>query len=297
MTAVVLADALGPRARRWTRIASVAAGAVLLVLLALAVNRLADKGQLAWALWEPLTQWAVLKFLFGGLGQTIKAAMAGMVVALALGAVLALLRLARTSVVRWLATAWVEFFRGLPLLLLIFFTFFGLPKYGIDMTPFRALVLALALYNGAQLGEIFRAGILSLDRGQSEAAYSIGLSYWQAMRLVIVPQAARRMIPSIVSQLITLLKDTSLGFVITFEELLRRSRSTGEFFRNPLQVTVFVALLYIGVNLTLSRVARRLEVRQRRRLGAGQLTVTGAEDLAAVGAAANAAVATGKGTA
>jgi len=223
LTAPVLADALGPRARRRVRAVSIAAGAALAGLVAIALKRLSDKGQLDWELWEPLTQWSVLEFLLGGLVQTIKAAGAGMAVAMVLGSTLALLRLSRTAPVRWLAATWVEFFRGVPLLLLIFFTFFGLPKYGIDMTPFRALILALALYNGAQLAEIFRAGILSLDRGQSEAAYAVGLTYWQAMRLVVVPQAARRMIPAIVSQLITLLKDTSLGFVITYEELLRRN--------------------------------------------------------------------------
>jgi glutamate transport system permease protein len=215
-----------------------------------------------------------------------------MVLALLIGAVLALLRLAQTSVVRWLATAWTEFFRGVPLLLLIFFSYFGLRQYSVDISPFRALVLALALYNGAMLGEIFRAGILSLDRGQTEAAYAIGLSYWQTMLLVVIPQATRRMTPAIVSQLITLLKDTSLGFVITYEELLRRSRSTGEFFKNPLQVTAFVAVLYIAVNFTLSRIARRLEVRQRRRLGAGAIAMTaGVEDLAAVSVHADATVA------
>jgi glutamate transport system permease protein len=292
VTAPVLADALGPRARTRVRIISTVAAAVLAAVLVIAVRRLGAKGQLDWERWEPLTQWAVLKFLLGGLVHTVKAAGAGIACALALGSVLALLRLARTAPLRWLAAAWVEFFRGVPLLLLIFFTFFALPKSGVDMTPFAALVLALALYNGAQLGEIFRAGILSLDRGQTEGAYGVGMTYWQAMRLVVVPQAARRMVPAIVSQVITLLKDTSLGFVITYEELLRRSRSTGEYFKNPLQVTVFVALVYIAVNLTLSRVARRLEVRQRRRLGAGQLTVTGAEDLATVGAAAHAEVTT-----
>jgi glutamate transport system permease protein len=101
------------------------------------------------------------------------------------------------------------------------------------------------------------------------------------------------MIPAIVSQLITLLKDTSLGYVITYEELLRRSRSTGEFFKNPLQVTVFVALLYIAVNATLSRIARRLEIRQRRRLGAGQIAVIGAEDLGNLGLAAETEVGPG----
>lgn len=290
MTAPVLADALGPRARRRVLIASIAAGVVLVAVLVAALQRLSDKGQLEWAKWKPLTDPDVLRFLLGGLANTLKAAGAGMALALVIGTLLALLRLSRSAVVRLLATAWVELFRGVPLVLLIFFTFFGLPKYSIDINPFRALVLALALYNGAVLGEIFRAGILSLDRGQTEAAYAVGLGYWQAMRSVIIPQAARRMIPAIVSQLITLLKDTSLGYVITYEELLRRSRSTGEFFKNPLQVTVFVALLYIAVNFTLSRIAHRLEVRQRRRLGAGAITVAGSEDLAAVGIAAEATV-------
>ncbi|MGI8663561.1 MAG: amino acid ABC transporter permease [Acidimicrobiales bacterium] len=290
MTAPVLADALGPRARRRVLIASIAAGIVLVAVLVAALQRLSDKGQLEWAKWKPLTDPDVLRFLLGGLANTLKAAGAGMALALVIGTLLALLRLSRSAVVRLLATAWVELFRGVPLVLLIFFTFFGLPKYSIDINPFRALVLALALYNGAVLGEIFRAGILSLDRGQTEAAYAVGLGYWQAMRSVIIPQAARRMIPAIVSQLITLLKDTSLGYVITYEELLRRSRSTGEFFKNPLQVTVFVALLYIAVNFTLSRVAHRLEVRQRRRLGAGAIAVAGSEDLAAVGIAAEATV-------
>ena len=283
MTAPVLADALGPRARRRVLIASIVTGALLTGVLAIAVNRLGDKGQLSWDRWEPLTQWSVLKFLLGGLGLTAKAAATGMVGALVLGTALALLRLSRTGPIRWLATTWVEFFRGVPLLLLIFFTFFGLHRQGVDLSPFRALVIALALYNGAVLCEILRAGILSLDRGQTEAAYTIGLDYWQAMRLVILPQAVRRMIPAIVSQLITLLKDTSLGFVITYEELLRRSRSTGEFFKNPLQATALVALVYIAVNLTLSRIARHLEVRQRRRLGAGPMTVGGVEDLTTVG--------------
>jgi glutamate transport system permease protein len=280
MTAPVLADALGPRARRRVLVASVAAGVIITAVLAVGVKRLADKGQLEWDLWEPLTEWSVIKFLLGGLGNTLKAAAAGMVLAIALGSALALLRLSRTAPLRWVATVWMEFFRGVPLLLLIFFTFFALPKYGVSITPFRALVLALALYNGAMLGEIFRAGILSLDRGQTEAAYAIGLRYWQSMLFVVIPQAARRMIPAIVSQLITLLKDTSLAFVITYEELLRRSRSTGEFFRNPLQTTVVVALLYIAVNFTLSRTAHRLEVRQRRRLGAAPITFAGAEDIA-----------------
>ena len=140
----------------------------------------------------------------------------------------------------------------------------------MHLTIFWYVVLALVAYNGAVLGEIFRAGILSLDPGQTEAAYAVGLGYWQAMFLVVVPQAARRMIPAIVSQLVTLLKDTSLGFVITYEEFLRRGEITGEFCKNLLQTYIVVALLYIVVNFTLSQTARRLEVRQRSALLGGR---------------------------
>jgi glutamate transport system permease protein len=150
----------------------------------------------------------------------------------------------------------------------------------VKLSLFGFLALGLTVYNGAVLGEIFRAGILSLDRGQSEAAFAIGLGYWQAMLLVVIPQAARRMIPAIVSQLVTLLKDTSLGSVIAYEELLRRGRINGEFFHNTLQSLIVVAAMYIVVNFTLSRLARRLEIRQRRRYQAGSIAVTGVEDLA-----------------
>jgi glutamate transport system permease protein len=144
------------------------------------------------------------------------------------------------------------------------------------------------LYNSAVLAEIFRAGILSLDRGQTEAAEAIGLGYWQTMGLVLIPQAVRRMVPAIVSQLVTLLKDTSLGFVVPYEELLRRGNILGQFSRNVLQSLFVVALIYLVVNLILSRIARRLEVRQRRRYGAGAIRVAGNEELAAMEAEADA---------
>jgi glutamate transport system permease protein len=202
-----------------------------------------------------------------------------MALAVVLGGLLALARLSRTAVVRWAATAWIEFFRGVPLLLLILFSALALPHYGVDLSVFWYLVLGLVAYNSAVLAEIFRAGINSLDRGQREAADAIGLRYWQAMRIVIVPQAARRMLPAIVSQLVTLLKDTSLGYVIAYEELLRRGRSTGEYFKNPLQTLVVVAVVYMLVNLGLSLIARRLE---RRRPGTMAI-VNGVEDLAVLG--------------
>ncbi|HVF75178.1 MAG TPA: amino acid ABC transporter permease [Acidimicrobiales bacterium] len=284
MTATVLADALGPKARRRVWIASIVAAVLVAAVIGVAVQRLADRNQFDEALWKPLTQRSVIRFFLTGLANTMKAAMVAMGLALVLATFLALGRLARNKPVRWAAGAWVEFFRAMPLLLLIYFSGLGLPKYGIQLPVFWYLVLALVAYNGAVVAEIFRAGILSLDRGQSEAAYAIGLSYWQAMFTVIVPQAVRRMVPAIVSQLVTLLKDTSLGYVITYEELLRRGRLSGEFYGNMLQSLVFVAAFYVVVNFALSQVARRLEVRQRRRYNAGAMDVAGVEDLATVAA-------------
>ncbi len=287
---MVLGDALGPRGKRRALVASVVASAVLLAAVVLALQRLSAKGQLDAAKWSLLAKPLVLRFLLTGLVNTLRAAAIALVVAVAVGTVMALGRLSGNLAVRLAAGAYVQFFRSLPLLILIIFMYFGLPKLGVDLSPYLALVAGLSIYNAAVFGEIFRAGILSLDRGQAEAAQSIGLRQWQGMRLVILPQAYRRMIPTIVSQSVTLLKDTSLGYTITYEELLRRGEIAGEFGKNQLQAYIAVAVVYLAVNMTLSRVARHLEVRQRRRYRAGAITITGAEDLVAMAAAADAKV-------
>ena len=289
MTAPVLADALGPRARRRAQVLSVVAGLAVAAAAVGAVGRLADNGQLDADRWRPFTDTAVLRFLLLGLVATLKVAAVAMSLAVAIGAAMALGRLARNGPIRWMSGGYVEVFRALPLLLLIFFSARGLPRLGLDLDVFWYLVLGLVAYNGAVLGEIFRAGILSLERGQTDAALAIGLGYWQTMFLVVVPQAVRRMVPAIVSQLVTLLKDTSLGFVLPYEELLRKGQILGEAEGKPLLQSLFVvAGMYIAVNLTLSRVARRLEVRQRRRYQAGAITVSGVEDLAVMEAEAGA---------
>lgn len=277
-----LGDALGPRGRRRVNIVSGLAAAAIAYALWVAFQRLADAGQLDSAKWELLAQPEVIRFLLKGMRNTLAVAGIGLVLATALGGILALGRLSRTFALRFSARLYTEFFRGFPLILLILFTFFGLPLIGIDLSRFWSLTIALVAYNGAVLGEIFRAGVLSLDRGQGEAASSLGLPYWPSMRLVILPQAVRRMTPTLVSQAITLLKDTSLGFVVSFEELLRVGQIAGEFGRNPLQTLSLVALFYLIVNFSLSRLARHLEVRQRRRYSAGSIQVAGPEDLVVV---------------
>src|SRR5438067_12790783 len=167
MTAPLLADALGPRARRVVLMASIVTGLVIAGLVAVAVLRLLDKGQLASSGWEPLTRWSVLRFLLGGMVQTLKVAGVAMGLAMAVGALMALGRLGRRRLVRWPAVAYIEFFRAVPLLLLILFTAFALPRYGVHLALFWYLVIALLAYNSAVLAEIFCFGIPSLDRGRS----------------------------------------------------------------------------------------------------------------------------------
>lgn len=286
MTSALIGDELGPRGRRRVLAGSAVASLVVAALVVVAWQRFADRGQLDAEKWLILTEPAVLGYLLGGLANTLKAAGVAMVAALVIGPVLALGRLSRRRPIHWLAVLYVEFFRGFPLLLLILFSAFGLPRLGVDLPLFWYLVLGLAVYNGAVLAEILRAGILSLDRGQREAAVAVGLTDGQAMRLVVVPQALRRMLPAIVSQLVVLIKDTSLGFFVQYEELLRRGQITGNFDGNNLQVLLPVAAMYIAVNMALSRVARRLEARQRRRYGGSVRVKGGPEDLVAAESAA-----------
>jgi glutamate transport system permease protein len=265
----VLYDTVGPRGRRRILLGSIAGILGVAAVVGVAVARLAAKGSFDPELWRVLTEGAVQRLIGRGLVATLRAAVVAMVLAMAMGAVLAVGRLSRRAWVARLAGAWVELFRGLPLLLLILFLFLALPAVGITISVFWALVAGLTLYNGAVFGEIFRAGILSLPRGQTEAAYAIGLRRGQTLRLILVPQAVRRMLPALISQLVTLLKDTSLGFVIGYAELLRNGRTAVEFLGGRYSIPIYtaIAVVYIVVNASLSLLARWLDRRTRRRFG------------------------------
>ena len=269
MSEAVLYDTVGPRGRRRILLGSVAGVLLVVAVLGAAVARLAAKGSLDPELWRVLTDGAVQRLIGRGLVATLRAAVVAMALSIAVGAVLAVGRLSRRSWVAGLAGVWVELFRGLPLLLLILFLFLGLPAVGVTISVFWALVAGLTLYNSAVLGEIFRAGILSLPKGQTEAAYAIGLRRGQTLRLILVPQAVRRMLPALISQLVTLLKDTSLGFVIGYAELLRNGRTAVEFLGGRYSIPIYtaIAVVYIAVNASLSFLARWLDRRTQRKFG------------------------------
>jgi glutamate transport system permease protein len=246
---------------------------------------LADAGQLYGDRWSDLLSPDGFELYARGLGSTLRAAAVAIALAITVGTVMALGRLSTLAPVRWLATTYVQLFRALPSLLLIIFAFFALPDLlGRPVTRYSALVIGLTLYNSAVFAEIIRAGVLSLPRGQTEAAVALGLRRSQTQRLVILPQAVSRMLPSLVAQMVVVLKDTAYGSIIGYEELLRVGTIAGETTADVLQSYVIVAVIYIAVCFALSSVARWLEGRTTRRYGrsaaAGAVAVPGVEDLA-----------------
>jgi glutamate transport system permease protein len=208
---------------------------------------------------------------------TLRVAAVGMVFATLLGLLLAVGRLSDHRWVRVPVTTVVEFFRAIPLLVVIFALYFVLPSFGIRLSAYAALTCGLVLYNMAVLAEVFRAGILSVDRGQPEAAYGLGLRKSQVMRLVLLPQAIRRMLPVLIAQLVVLLKDSSLGFIIGYFELLRQARSLVEFFtprfgnEYTFQLYVAAGLIYIAINVLLSQLAKLIDRRTSRNQKVGKV--------------------------
>ncbi|MBA3294366.1 MAG: amino acid ABC transporter permease [Geodermatophilaceae bacterium] len=272
MTAPILYDNPGPKARRRILIGTVVGIALIVGLIGYVLVKLNGNGQLEGQRWAILfdPRAAVPQALWRGLLATLQVAALGMALATVLGALLAIGRLSDHRWVRIPVATIIEFFRAVPLLVIIFAVFFVGPSLGLPVSAFAAVVIGLTVYNMAVIAEIVRAGILSIDQGQSEAAYGIGMRKWQVMTLILLPQAIRRMLPVLIAQLVVLLKDSSLGFIIGYFELLRSARSLVEFFRvsfgdqYSFQIYVAAALIYIIVNVILSTFARWLDKRLAR---------------------------------
>ena len=260
----VLFDEPGPRGRRRIRLFSILAGVLVILLVAAALKQFADHGQLAQDRWRPFTQVSYLRFLWHGLEGTLKATAISAVLAFPLGAALALLRLSRTAPVRWLATGYIELFRSVPLLLLIYAFLLALPRYHLNFPIFWKLVIPIVMVSSATMAEVFRAGVLALDPGQGEAASAIGLRYWQSMRLVVLPQAIRLVLPALVTQLVSLLKDSTLGYVVSYPELMRQGQTLTVYTHFLVQTYLIVAVVYVVINLGLSQLASAVDRRMRR---------------------------------
>jgi glutamate transport system permease protein len=253
--------------------------------------------------WEWVFAGRNFMFLVERFLNNIILALITMALSLILGLFIALLRISKNKVASAVTGIWIDVWRNLPVLLILLYFGLALPQeakeFWVDIAPgflppqirtsgqVIASIVALTIYNSAVIAEIFRAGIQSLERGQGEAAAALGLPYWKAMRIVILPQGLRRMVPATVSQLITLTKDTSLVSILAIQELVAAGSIVNNTSGSPfggvgvpapiLQVYIVVGGMFVVFNLALSLLSRRLEVRERKRAGDVE-TVTGLED-------------------
>lgn len=265
MTAV-LYDIPGPRARVRNTTIGVVTVLVFAFLVGYVVYRFWMTGQFDPLKWSQFQYENIQLQLLGGLAATLSAAGIAAVLALTFGAVFATGRLSDHLVFRAPSGFVVEVFRAIPLLILIFFAYLGFREVGFSVSPMWAVVFGLTLYNGSVLAEIFRAGINAVPRGQSEAAYALGMRKTQVTTSILLPQAVRSMLPSIVSQMVVLLKDTALGFIISYHELLYVGKQMGGrlVFGFPFVPTFLViAAVYIAMCALLSWFAHWLERRLR----------------------------------
>ncbi|WP_243056557.1 amino acid ABC transporter permease [Nocardioides sp. SR21] len=247
----VLFDTPGPRTRARHRIYTIVSAVVLAGLLAWFVWYLAEQGEFAYELWEPFVTPAYVEALWQGLLDTLAMAVLAILFAVVAGFLFGVGKLSEHRMLRWPSWLVVEFFRAVPLLLLIIFLRFG----PLALGPYWSVVVGLMLYNGAVLAEITRAGVLAVPRGQVEAAYALGMRKTQVMVTIQLPQAVKIMIPAIISQCIVALKDTSLGFYVLAPGLTTVGRSIWIEFGNQLQTAIVLAAIYIVCNLILTALA------------------------------------------
>ncbi|GGD22118.1 amino acid ABC transporter permease [Nocardioides daphniae] len=262
MSNSVLFDAPGPRTVARHRLYSVLSVLALLALVAFAVWRLHDKGQLEYELWEPFLTPEYIEFiLVDGLVKTVQMAFFSIIFAIVFGLVFGVGKLSDHRVFRWTSWFVVEFFRAVPVLLLMIFVFFLLAIGNGPLSPFWCVVAALTLYNGAVLAEVFRAGINAVPVGQAEAAYAIGMRKSQVMVTVLLPQAVKIMLPAIISQMVVALKDTSLGYAILAPGLTAVGKPIYLEFKNQVPTAIVITAIYVIVNLLLTWLATKVQKR------------------------------------
>ncbi|KSU54287.1 amino acid ABC transporter permease [Microbacterium enclense] len=267
MSSSVLYDVPGPRAQLRNRILGVLTLAVVAAIIGFVIWRFIDTGQFSAAKWNVFTYTAIWVRFGEATLATLAAFAVAAVGALVLGFVLAIGRLSDHAWVR-MPVGWVvEILRAIPVLIFMLLLYYGLPVIGIKMSSYWAVVIALIAYNGSVLSEVIRAGVEALPRGQSEAGYAVGLRKSGVLRLILLPQAIRAMLPVIIAQLVVTLKDTALGFIITYPELLYFARllgSNGEYGSPLIPAAMVASVIYVAMCLALSYTAHRVEIGLRR---------------------------------
>ena len=248
-----LYEAPGPKTRHRVRIGTAVSAVVVLLAIAAVIRQFWVTGQLAPRYWSLFLQWTTWRFLGQGLLGTVAVALTAGAIALVLGLTL---MLGRTSGLRPLAALCrvvTDFFRGVPSLLLIYFFFFVPAQLGLKMPSFWMLALPVALAASGVLAEVFRAGVNAVPKGQVEAALSIGLSRAQTMRRVVLPQAVRYVIPSLIAQLVVVVKDTTVAYVVSFPDLMQNARVLITSFDALVSMYLVIAVIYILINYAINK--------------------------------------------
>lgn len=256
MSLSVLYDAPGPRTIARHRMYSVVTVVALVAFVAFAAWRFYDTNQFAYDKWEVfLTPEYLQVLLVDGLLNTLLMAFGAIVLAVVFGLVFGVGKLSERAWIRWPCWVVVEFFRAVPVLLLMVFVFYLLSIGDGPLSPLWCVIIALTLYNGSVLAEVFRAGVNAVPHGQVEAAYALGMRKTQVMLAVQLPQAVKIMLPALISQCVVALKDTSLGYYITAPGLTFVGKQIYTQFTNQVQTAIVVTALYVIVNLLLTAVA------------------------------------------
>ncbi len=253
----VLYEPPGPRTQRIMRIATVLSIAVVVLLGAVVVYRFYITGQLQPRLWNFFLLPSTWRFLGQGFLGTLSIAVCAGALSLALGLVLMLCRISHNVVLTWVARILIDFFRGVPSLLLIYFCFLVIPRYGIKLASFWMITLPVACAAAAVLAEVFRAGVHAVGKGQKEAARALGFSRWQVLKLVVLPQAIRYVIPALISQLVVVVKDTTVAYVVSYPDLMQNARVLITNYDALVSVYFVIAAIYILVNWGLNSVSVR----------------------------------------
>ncbi|GAA1495627.1 amino acid ABC transporter permease [Paeniglutamicibacter kerguelensis] len=285
MSASVLFDTPGPKARRRILLINVIGILLIAGLLFVVVAGLAAKGQMDPELWASLfTSNAWVNFLLPGLLNTLKAAGLGIVLSVTFGLAFGMGLLAQAKALRWFSTIIVEFFRAVPVLLMIVFLNILLARTGMvngTDSPFWAVVISLMLYNGSVIAELVRSGVRNLPKGQREAGIAIGLTTTQSLRLIEIPQALVAMLPALIGQFVVILKDSALGYIIGFTEFLFFSRTFAAANGNMLQALLLAAAVFIIINFSLGKLAEFVSRRLSSRMPSAKEGANPATDIEA----------------
>lgn len=204
--------------------------------------------------------WVNIRFLLDGLLVTVEVAVLSIIFSFIIGSLLGLVRYLKIAIVSKVVGLLIDLIRNLPLLLIIFFTYFALPQIGIRLDIFWSAIAAMTIFESAMLSEIIRAGLNSVPKGQTEAGLSTGLTYAQTLLFIIIPQAFKAMVPPILSQFISLIKDTSLAIIISLPEITHNAKIIyGQNTDYVIPMFVAMAFMYFSICFALSRVVKRLK--------------------------------------